>query len=107
MAGPCDRQPGFQTRWREGDNLPEIGFVLPDGELVADYTLELRVARPDGTILVKPAIDQGGSAGKFTWDDDDLQAGEGQRCEIHRIDGSGDEFTSPAFLISVDPRVGA
>ena len=105
----CSKKPqSIQTRWREGDTLPEIGFVLPNGQAVADFTtLELRLARPDGTILTKPAVDLGGSNGKFTWATTDLQAGDNQRAEIHRIDGAGDELTSPAFLISVDPRVGS
>lgn len=96
-----------KTTWREGDTLPEIGFVLPSDELVADFTIELRVARPDGTVLVKPAIDLGGSSGKFDWDPADLQAGDNQRCEIHRVDAALNEVTSPAFLICVEPRVGA
>jgi len=104
--GACDGTQKISTAWREGDTLPEIGFVLPDGAAVADYTIELRVSRPDGTILVKPAVDLGGSAGKFTWATTDLQEGANQRCEIHRVDAAFDELTSPAFLIDVEPRVG-
>jgi hypothetical protein len=101
-----DPDTGEPKRWREGDTLEEIEFVLPDGQLVADFTITLRVKRPDGTTLIRSAVDLGGSHGKFTWATDSLQAGKNQRAEIHRIDGSLDEFTWPAFTIDVDPRVG-
>jgi hypothetical protein len=101
----CESPQTISNRWREGDTLPEIGFVLPSGQAVADFTITLRVERPDGSVLTKTAIDLGGSQGKFTWDATDLQAGVNQRCQIRRVDGSSDELTSPTFLICVDERV--
>lgn len=102
-----DPDTGELIKWREGDTLPEIGFVLPDGATVADFTITLRLKRPDGTIETRAAIDLGGSSGKFDWASDSLQAGPNQRAEILRIDGSLDELTFPTFLIDVEPRVGA
>lgn len=102
-----DPDTGEVIEWREGDTLPEIGFVLPDGEDVAGFTITLRLERPDGTIETRAAIDLGGSKGKFDWAADSLQAGLNQRAEILRIDGSLDEFTSPPFLIDIQPRVGS
>lgn len=97
---------GELIKWRAGDTLPEIGFVLPDGLAVADFTISLRLERPDGTVEERVAVDLGGSKGKFTWAVDSLQVGDNQRAEILRIDGASDEWTSPPFLIDVQPRVG-
>jgi hypothetical protein len=91
--------------WFEGDTLPEIGFVLPDGLLVADFTITLQLERPDGTIGTRSAVDLGGSSGKFTWAADSLQAGPNQRAQILRIDGSLDERIDGEFLIDVKPRI--
>jgi hypothetical protein len=107
-CGPklIDPETGEPITWHEGDTLPEIGFVLPDGELVADFTLTLRLERPDGTIETRAAVDLGGSSGKFTWAPDSLQAGLNQRFEILRVDAALDEFTLGPFALDVLPRVG-
>ncbi|HEU02307.1 MAG TPA: hypothetical protein ENH89_18700 [Aurantimonas coralicida] len=93
--------------WTEGDTLPEISFVLPGGLLVADFTVTLRLDRPDDTTITRPAIDLGGSEGKFAWAPTDLIPGLGQRSQIDRVDGSGDVQSSEIMLIDVRPRVGS
>ena len=108
----CDKPITLPHVWTEGDTLPEIGFVLPAGQAVADFTVTLRLERPDGTTITKAAVDLGGSRGKFTWAGTspgpaDFIPGRNQRAQIDRVDGSGNLWSSDIMLINVRSRVGS
>lgn len=105
MGVTCDSKPiPIPDPWVEGDTAPALGtFTLPDGELVADHTIELHVARPDGTELIKTAADLGGSQFQFTWVAGDLIAGLGQLARLYVTPtATGDrESVPPGLLLDV------
>ncbi len=106
----CD-PPKIEYVWTAGDELPEIAFVLPDSLAVADFTITLRVDRPDGTVEAITATDLGGSAGKFVWEPTSLIAGDNQRCQFQMVNASTQAQTVPVkgkdsfFLIDVDEAI--
>ena len=105
--------PKLPTEFVAGDQRPDLAMVLQGTDLT-DHTVELRIARPDGTTLVKAATPvtyaTKQSSFKFTWDASDLQAGCDQQCEVKITTPPGDgskPLTSRRFLIDVRAPVGS
>ena len=103
----CAEHGRFDYVWTEGDTQPEIGFILPDGLLVSDFAITLRIERPDGFVVTQPAIDLGGSKLKFAWAPTDLIAGRNQRTQVTRVDFAGDEQSLDIVLLDVQAKVGS
>ncbi|KKK87864.1 hypothetical protein LCGC14_2748950 [marine sediment metagenome] len=101
----CPKPVKIPFEWTEGNTLPDVGFVLPGGQAVSAFTITLRLDRPDDTVVVKTAIDLGGSLGKFVWAAADLIAGENQRAQMTLDDGSGGIQTLETMLIDVRGKV--
>lgn len=101
----------FPHTFTQGDRLPEIEFLLTDdndvGIDLSGHTITLRLRQPDGTLIVRTAvdIDLPNGSGKFTWADGDLVAGLDQRVEVRFVDPGGKPQTSDKFLIDVTPTV--
>lgn len=96
--------PKLPTEFVAGDQRPDLCMVL-QGTNLTNHTVELRIRRPDESVLVKAAIEVSyedkQSSFKFVWDADDLQAGCDQPCEVKFTDSGGKPLTSRKFLIDV------
>lgn len=96
----------------EGDLRPVLVGRLPYD--LAGHTIELRIKRPDGTVLDKTATitdpfdeDEGVGTFAFSWDADDLQVGLGQVCQVRDLDALVKPASWPKFMIDVIPREAA
>ena len=103
----CNKPIKIPYVWTEGDQEPEIGFVLPGGLLVSDFTITLDMTQPDGAVINIAASDLGGSQGTFPWAATSLKQGFNQRAIVRRIKISdGKPQSSATILIDVKGRPG-
>lgn len=86
------------------DQLPEISGSIAkfDG---TGYTLELRVDRPDHSVLaiagVWVSVSAAGSTFRFPWATTDLVEGMGQLCVVRMFNADGLPQTLARFLVDV------
>jgi hypothetical protein len=93
-------------KYTEGDQRPDLTATVAYDATGRTYTMTMK--RPDDTLLTKTAtiVSATSSASVFTfeWDEDDLQAGDRQLCEISETDEDGKRMTWPPFFINVRAR---
>ncbi len=107
----------YQTHpyvWTEGDERPGLTFRHKDAPGAAGnpiditgWTVQLRLERPDDTVLVKAApVTDGpnGLAATGAWVTTDLQAGLGQQAKVELRDTSNELRTTIFFLMDVQRR---
>lgn len=96
----------FLHKYTEGDLRPDLVGTLPYD--LTGHTIELRIRRPDETLLTKTAeitdaydADTGLGTFVFEWEAGDLQVGLNQICRVVDLDADARAASWPEFLIDV------
>lgn len=100
VNGPLRELLTYPELMTAGDSNAEIGGYI--GRDLSAGFVELRVARPDGTVLTKTAVIVDPESGSFAFifNVDDLRAGFGQLCEVS-VAIPGSSKTYEYFLLDV------
>lgn len=92
----------YPREYYEGDTNPSI--VMAWKKDLSSYTLEMRLKRPDDSVIVKPAIvitnTDDYSQQKWDWEPSDLIQGRSHAI-IRLVDGAGEKVDIGQFYIKV------
>lgn len=97
------------STYTEGDTRPVLSRNYGAGTVdITDWTITLRIKRPDAPVLEKVAsIDEGEDGDfSFTFAAGELIAGDGQEAEIEFDDGADGIFTQANIQFNVRKQLG-